>query len=170
MKYKFVIAVGSNIDSPEGLSPIKNCNNAIKELSKFNINIVQKSSWYLSEPIPKSTQPKFYNLVLLCCANHGVDKILKIIQIVEQKFGRIRIFKNMPRCIDIDIISFNKNVKNSLLLTIPHPRMHLRKFVLLPLFEIDSNWLHPLLKKNINFFLKKVKYQRIKKLKIDWFF
>ena len=167
MKNKFVIAVGSNLNSPEGFSPIKNCNNAVNELSKFNINIIKKSSWYLSEPIPKSTQPKFYNLVLSCCTNHGVEKILKIIQIVEQKFGRIRIFKNMPRCIDIDIISFNKNVKNSLLLIVPHPRMHLRKFVLLPLLEIDSNWLHPLLKKNIKFFLKRVKNQKIKKLKID---
>ena len=167
MKNKFIIAFGSNIKSPEGFSPIKNCNNAINELSKFNINIVQKSSWYLSEPIPKSTQPKFYNSVALCYADHSVDKVLKIIQIVEQKFGRIRIFKNMSRCIDIDIISFNKNVKNSLLLTVPHSRMHLRKFVLLPLQELDSNWLHPLLKKNIKFFLKKVKHQRIKKLKID---
>ena len=167
MKNKFVIAVGSNIDSPEGFNPVKNCNNAINELSKFNINIVQKSSWYLSEPIPKSTQPKFYNLVVSCSTTQDVYKILKIIQIVEQKFGRLRIFENMPRCIDIDIISFNKNVKNSLLLTIPHPRMHLRKFVLLPLLEIDPSWIHPLLKKNINFFLKKVKYQKIIKLKID---
>ena len=167
MKNKFFLAIGSNIESPKGFSPIKNCNNAINELSKFNINMVQKSSWYLSEPIPKSSQPKFYNLVVLCYTNHSVNKVLKIIQIIEQKFGRIRIIKNMPRCIDIDIISFNGIVKNSLLLTIPHPRMHLRKFVLLPLFEIDSSWAHPLLKKNIKFFLKKVKYQRIKKLKID---
>ena len=166
MKNKFVIAIGSNIDSPEGYNPIKNCNKAINELSKFNINIIKKSSWYLSEPIPKSSQPKFYNSVLLCDANYNAQKVLKIIRIVEQKFGRIRVIKNMPRCIDIDIISFNKIVKNSLLLTIPHPRMHLRKFVLLPLFELDSNWLHPLLKKNIKYFLEKVKYQKIKKIKI----
>ena len=167
MKNKIVIAVGSNINSAEGIGPIKNCNNAINELSKFNINIVQKSSWYLSEPIPKSLQPKFYNSVVLCHTNYSADKILKIIQIIEQKFGRIRILKNMPRCIDLDIISFNENVKKSLLLTVPHPRMHLRKFVLLPLFEIDANWVHPLLKKNIKFFLEQVKYQKIKKLKID---
>ena len=167
MKNKFVIAVGSNIKSPEGFEPIKNCNKAINELSRFNINIIQKSSWYVSEPIPKSSQPKFYNSVLLCNANHSANKVLKIIQIIEQKFGRVRVFKNMPRCIDLDIISFNGNIKKSLLLTIPHPRMHQRKFVLLPLFEIDSHWLHPLLKKNINYFLGKVKYQRIKKLKID---
>ena len=167
MKNKFVIAIGSNIDSPEGFNPIKNCNKAINELSKFNINIIQKSSWYLSEPIPKSSQPKFYNSIILCDANYDAQKVLKIIQIVEKKFGRIRVFKNMPRCIDIDIISFNRIVKNSLLLTIPHPRMHLRKFVLLPLFEIVSNWSHPLLKKNIKYFLKKVRFQRIKKLKID---
>ncbi len=167
MKNKFVIAVGSNINSPEGFEPIKNCNKAINELSRFNINIIQKSSWYVSEPLPKSSQPKFYNSVLLCNANHSANKVLKIIQIIEQKFGRVRVFKNMPRCIDLDIISFNGNIKKSLLLTIPHPRMHQRKFVLLPLFEIDSHWLHPLLKKNINYFLEKVKYQRIKKLKID---
>ena len=167
MKNKFVIAVGSNINSPEGFEPIKNCNKAINELSRFNINIIQKSSWYVSEPLPKSSQPKFYNSVLLCNANHSANKVLKIIQIIEQKFGRVRVFKNMPRCIDLDIISFNGDIKKSLLLTIPHPRMHLRKFVLLPLFEIDSHWLHPLLKKNINYFLGKVKCQRIKKLKID---
>ena len=167
MKNKFVIAVGSNINSPEGFEPIKNCNKAINELSRFNINIIKKSSWYVSEPLPKSSQPKFYNSVLLCNANHSANKVLKIIQIIEQKFGRVRVFKNMPRCIDLDIISFNGNIKKSLLLTIPHPRMHQRKFVLLPLFEIDSHWLHPLLKKNINYFLGKVKYQRIKKLKID---
>ena len=165
MKNKFIIAVGSNINSPDGFSPIRNCNSAINELSKFNINIVKKSSWYLSEPIPKKSQPKFYNSVVLGYANHGVDKVLKIIRIVEKKFGRKRIFKNMPRCIDIDIIAFNKNVKNSLLLTVPHPRMHLRKFVLLPLYELETNWVHPLLKKNVKFFLKKVKFQKIKKLK-----
>ena len=167
MKNKFIIAVGSNINSPEGFYPIENCNKAINELSKFNIKITQKSSWYLSEPIPKSSQPKYYNSVFLCNSDHNVNKILKIIQIVEGKFGRIRVVKNMPRCIDLDIISFNGNVKNSLLLKIPHPRMHLRKFVLLPLLEIDSHWLHPLLKKNIQFFLEKVKCQKIKKLKID---
>ncbi len=62
---------------------------------------------------------------------------------------------------------FNRIVKNSLLLTIPHPRMHLRKFVLLPLFEIYPHWSHPLFKKNIKYFLDKVKYQRLKKIKID---
>ena len=139
MKNKFIIAVGSNIKSPEGFEPIKNCNKAINELSKFNIKIIQKSSWYLSEPIPKSSHPKFYNSVLLCNTNHSANKVLKIIQIIEQKFGRVRVLKNMPRCIDLDIISFNGDIKKSLLLTIPHPRMHLRKFVLSPLFEIDSH-------------------------------
>ena len=167
MKNKFIIAVGSNINSPEGFNPIENCKKAINELSKFNIKIIHKSSWYLSEPIPKSSKPKYYNSVILCNSNHNVNKVLKITRIVERKFGRVRVFKNMPRCIDLDIISFNGNVKNSLLLTIPHPRMHLRKFVLLPLCEIDPHWLHPLLKKNVKFFLDKVKCQKIKKLKID---
>ena len=95
------------------------------------------------------------------------EKQLKIIQIIEQKFGRIRIFKNMPRCIDIDIISFNKNVKNSLLLTVPHPRMHLRKFVLYPLSELDKHWCHPVLKKSCTFLISKIKNnQFLKKRKM----
>ena len=167
MRNKFVISVGSNINSPKGIKPINNCNKAINELSRYNINVIQKSSWYLSEAIPKSSQPKFYNSVLLCNTNHSANKVLKIIQIIEQKFGRVRVFKNMARCIDLDIISFNGDIKKSLLLTIPHPRMHLRKFVLLPLFEIQHNWSHPLLKKNIKYLLKKVKNQKIKKLNID---
>ena len=81
----------------------------------------------------------------MCNANYSTNKILKIIQIIEQKFERIRIFKNMPRCIDLDIISFNENVKKSLLLNVSHPRIHLRKFVLLPLFELDANSVHLLL-------------------------
>ena len=147
MKYKFFIAVGSNIDSPEGLSHIKNCNKAISELSNFSIKVIKKSSWYLSDPIPKSLQPKFYNSVLLCNANHNASKILKILQTIEKKYGRVRIFKNMQRCIDLDIISFNGNIKNSSLLTIPHPRMHKRKFVLLPIEEINPKWIHPIYKK-----------------------
>ena len=102
----------------------------------------------------------------MCNANYSTDKILKVIQIIEQKFGRIRIFKNMPRCIDLDIISFNENVKKSLLLNVLYPRVHLRKFVLLQLFELDANSVHPLLKKKIKFLLIHVKFQN-KKLKID---
>ena len=79
MKNKFIIAVGSNINSPEGFEPIKNCNKAINELSKFNIKIIQKSSWYLSEPIPKSSQPKFYNSVLLCNTNHNLTLVSNLL-------------------------------------------------------------------------------------------
>lgn len=165
MKNEIIIGIGANIDSPRGFKPIMNCNNAIKELLKFKIYLIKRSSWYLSEPIPKSTRPKFYNSVIICHTNYSAEKFLKIIQLVEHKLGRLRIFKNMPRCIDIDIISFKQNVKKSLLLTIPHPRMHLRKFVLLPLVELDPKWSHPLFKKNVKFLLSKVKHQKIKRLK-----
>ena len=64
--------------------------------------------------------------------------------------------KNDPRVIDIDIIDFNGLVKISKKISIPHPRTHLRNFVLYPIKEIDPNWSHPILKKNAQFLINKL--------------
>ncbi len=167
MKKKFIIGVGSNINNPDGLEPIETCQMAIKEIENFNISVVKRSSWYISEPMPKSNQPNFYNSAIMCYSKYDAKTILKILQFIEKKYGRIRIFKNMDRCLDLDLITFENNVKKSLMLTLPHPRMHLRKFVLLPFHEIEPNWLHPIFKKKIDFFLNNVKFQKIKKIKMS---
>ena len=70
--------------------------------------------------------------------------------------GRFRSQKNFPRIIDIDIIDFKGFVIKSKNLEIPHPRAHERNFVLYPLKEINKSWIHPSLKKNIDFFIKKL--------------
>ena len=67
---------------------------------------------------------------------------------IEKQLGRKRSLKNAPRVCDIDIIDFRKkNLKKKLIL--PHPRMHKRNFVLIPLFELNKDWKHPVLKENI---------------------
>ena len=65
MKNKLIISIGSNIKNPEGFNPLETCKRAINELEKFNVNIVHKSSWYITDPIPKRSMPKFYNAVLI---------------------------------------------------------------------------------------------------------
>ena len=131
---------------------------------KNNITLISKSDLFISEPVPKSLQPKFYNLVLICKSYHMPYELLKVLQKVESKLGRIRLGKNMKRCLDLDLIDFNNRIKNSLKLVIPHPRMHLRKFVLYPLNMIYPSWCHPMFKKNLYYYLKKIYKQKVIKI------
>ena len=68
-----------------------------------------------------------------------LDTLLQI----ESQFGRERGEKNEARVIDLDLIAYNRLIVNSLKLTLPHPRMHLRKFVIQPICDINKNWIHP---------------------------
>jgi 2-amino-4-hydroxy-6-hydroxymethyldihydropteridine diphosphokinase len=76
--------------------------------------------------------------------------------LIERKLGRIRTKKNDPRIIDIDIIDFNAQIKKNKILTLPHPKCHLRNFVLYPILQIDPNWSHPIFKKNVQFLINKL--------------
>ena len=78
--------------------------------------------------------------------------LIKLCKKIEKNLGRKKTFKNSPRECDIDIIDFsNSNMKSEVIL--PHPRMHIRNFVLFPLFELNRNWTHPIFKKNVDFFI-----------------
>ena len=83
--------------------------------------------------------------------------LFKKIKFIEKKLGRIKTKKNDPRIIDIDIIDFNNEIKNTKRLILPHPKCHLRNFVLYPILQIDPNWSHPILKKNAQFLINKSK-------------
>ena len=85
--------------------------------------------------------------------NNDCPNLFKIIKKIEKKLGRILTKKNDPRIIDIDIIDFRSEVKKTKELILPHPRCHLRNFVLFPILQIDPNWSHPILKKNAQFLI-----------------
>ena len=78
---------------------------------------------------------------------------LKKIKLIEKKLGRIKAKKNDPRIIDIDIIDFKNEIKRTKELILPHPKCHLRNFVLYPILQIDPNWSHPILKKNVQYLI-----------------
>ena len=84
------------------------------------------------------------------------EKLIKIILLIEKKIGRIKTKKNDPRVCDIDIIDFNGIKKASNIIKLPHPRSHSRNFVLYPIKEIDPNWSHPILKKNVDFLINQL--------------
>ena len=163
MKNKnLIISIGANIKNPNGLYPIQTCERAIKAIEDNQIIVIKKSKWYISDPVPKNSQPKFFNCLIVCKTELDSTNVLKILLKIEKDLGRIRLKRKISRCIDLDLIDYSSRVKKSLRLTIPHPRSHLRKFVLLPMIEINPNWKNPIKKRYLFFFYKKISKQMIK--------
>ena len=141
------IGIGSNLFGLKKETPLENCKKALKSLGS-NVQINKVSSWYKSEPIPVSNQPWFVNCVIEIITKRSSMQLLNLLINIEKEFGRKRKKRNEARIIDLDIIDYKKQkiyVKNKLI--VPHPRMHERGFVLLPLREINPLWFHPIKKK-----------------------
>ena len=137
------LGIGSNIGNKK-----RNIELAKLKLVKNNINILKTSSYYESLSWPNSDNPKFLNIVLCIDTYLNPLELISLCKKIEKELGRTKSPKNAPRECDIDIIDFrNKKMKGELIL--PHPRMHNRNFVLLPLFEIDKDWKHPIIKQSI---------------------
>ena len=109
--------------------------------------ILQTSSVYETEPWGDLTQPSFYNQVVVIETAFNPEELMTLLLEIESGMGRKRTIgnRNASRDIDIDILFYENVVMASELLTIPHPRLHLRKFVLQPLVEVAPNLMHPLL-------------------------
>ena len=140
------LALGSNLGSK-----IKNLELTKYKLSKVGVNIVKTSSFYCTKSWPNPKFPDFINSVLLVKTKLLLPELFKQIKLIEKSIGRSKAPKNYPRICDIDIIDFN-NLSLNLLkenIIVPHPRMHNRNFVLIPLYEINKKWNHPKFKKNI---------------------
>ncbi len=147
--------IGSNLPIEDG-GRETNILKAINHLKKLNLNILKISSFYETPSYPNNSDPKFINLCVKFESNLKAIELLNEIKKIEKKLGRTRIKKNEPRTCDIDIIDFNgKIIKNEELET-PHPRLHLRNFVIYPLKEIEPNWFHPIYNKNIDSFFKEL--------------
>jgi 2-amino-4-hydroxy-6-hydroxymethyldihydropteridine diphosphokinase len=112
--------------------------------------ITASSSLYSTAAWGNTDQADFLNQVLIVETNLPASKLLKSILSIEKKMGRVRTIKNAPRIIDIDILFFNSDVVKLKNLTIPHPEIQNRRFVLTPLAELSANFMHPSLKKSIN--------------------
>ena len=141
-----LVAIGSNLNSKSFGSPEQNCNAAIDMLRKY-FEVTQSSSFYKTEPIPKSEQPWFVNCIVNIKSKISPSRILDTLLEIELQFGRKRNKKNEARVLDLDLIAYNSLIVKSLKLTLPHPRMHLRKFVIQPICDINKNWIHPISKK-----------------------
>ena len=112
-------------------------------------SIQQISPFYATEAWGKTDQPAFLNQALLVETLLGPKELLQVLLAIEAECGRVREEKYGPRLIDIDIIFFNDLVLSSPELTIPHPQMAFRRFVLTPLNAIANKFVHPVLHKTV---------------------
>ena len=140
------LAIGSNLGNK-----INNIEIAKFELEKYKIKILKCSSNYKTESWPDPSKPNYINIIIKIKTTLVPIELLRTCNLIELKMGRVRSKKNAPRTCDIDIIDYNKKVltEKNMRLILPHPRMTKRNFVLLPLFEVDKSWKHPISKINI---------------------
>ena len=171
--FEFYLSLGSNLgDRLLNLSKAINHLSSHKENKEEIIFIEEVSSVYVSSPIPSSEQPNFFNIILKIKSKIEPIDLLDIIKVIELDFGRDLSHKNQPRIIDIDIIFVRYSGNHILIepneyggrLEVPHPRAHLRAFVLMPLLEIDSDIIHPLIHKTIKEIFINLEKQEILKL------
>lgn len=129
------IALGTNIEPREDY-----INKALMTLSKSDrINISNESSIYETTPVGLADQADFLNMVVEIHTSLSPVELLDVCQSIEKELGRKRTIRNGPRTIDLDILVYNQEYRETEHLTLPHPRMHKRAFVLVPLKEIAPN-------------------------------
>ena len=153
------LAIGSNLGNR-----LTNIEKAKSLLLENNIDFISVSNYYETPSWPDPKKPKFINIVLKITYKNDPDDLLNLCKIIETQLGRKKSSKNSPRVCDIDIIDFDGLVTNDKL-NLPHPRMHKRNFVLLPLFEIKKDWVHPIKKTNIKKLILSLSKKDIRSIK-----
>lgn len=133
------IALGSNLDDPARYMDI-----GLRELAALpQTRVVRKSSLYRSAPVGYLDQPDFVNAVAQIETGLKPRELLAALLAIEHRHGRVRDFPNAPRTLDLDIALYGDLALHEHGLTIPHPRMHERAFVIVPLAEIAPDALIP---------------------------
>jgi len=140
-----LIGIGGNLASKRFGPPIDTLPAALATLQTNGIEVVARSAWYLTEPVPPSKQPWFVNAVAALATDLSAADLLTMLQMVEAEFGRVRGDINAARVLDLDLLDYRGQVTKNPSLVLPHPRLHCRRFVLQPLAEVAPTWRHPLL-------------------------
>ena len=139
------ISVGSNIG--DGVS---NCTNAVRALSeREGIGHLKSSSLYFTEPYGDIEQEWFINSVVKIETNLSPLELLYLLHEIEGSFGRKREISGGPRTVDMDLLFYDNLIMRDRGITLPHPHLHARAFVLTPFIEIEPHFIHPVLKRSV---------------------
>lgn len=141
---KFYLSLGSNLGEREN-----NLTRAMEELEKRKVKILHRSSIYETEPVEIREQAWFLNCAIEVETDLPPQEFMNALLEIELLLGRRREAKYGPRTIDLDILLQGDTIVNTPQLTIPHPKMAERRFVLIPLAEIAPQAIHPVLHRSI---------------------
>jgi 2-amino-4-hydroxy-6-hydroxymethyldihydropteridine diphosphokinase len=135
------IGIGSNLGDKR-----RYCNQAVERIKRLpNSELLKKSNWYMTEPVGVDGQDWYMNGAVSLATETPARDLLNHLLTIEKKMGRVRNRRWDPRTIDLDLLMYGQDIIEEDFLKVPHPLMHLRRFVLVPLVQIAPDLLHPVL-------------------------
>jgi 2-amino-4-hydroxy-6-hydroxymethyldihydropteridine diphosphokinase len=137
-----LIALGSNLSSAAG-SPLATCRAALAALPSRGVQVLKISRWYETTPVPASDQPNFVNGVAAVATERSPAGLLDALHAIEREFARERSMVNAARTLDLDLLDYHGRMQAEGAPLLPHPRLHARAFVLVPLHDVAPEWRHP---------------------------
>lgn len=145
------IGLGSNLGDRAG-----NLLLAVRAMLDLGIEVIRLSRIYETEPFETFQQPAFLNMVaeVRCSSSTTPEGLMQQLLTIEQSLGRRRDVSKGPRTIDLDLLLCGNQICNSELLTLPHPQMHRRRFVITPLAELAPELVHPVFNQSISTLLE----------------
>jgi 2-amino-4-hydroxy-6-hydroxymethyldihydropteridine diphosphokinase len=157
------VAIGANLFNTAGESPLQICERAVRDVAALpGLHGAVRSRWFSSAPIPDSEQPRYINGILHLKGENLPLTLLSALQAIEERAGRLRGEQNAARTLDLDIIDMGGMLRDLPDPILPHPRAHLRAFVLMPLRDVAPGWVHPRLEESVESLLAKLPAQDIR--------
>jgi 2-amino-4-hydroxy-6-hydroxymethyldihydropteridine diphosphokinase len=144
------VAIGANLPAPDGTPPIATCRAAAVALDALpGLRLRGLSRWYRTAPLPLSGQPDYVNGVAHLVGAIEPEVLLAALQALEARAGRVRGLPDAARTLDLDIVAMGGLAREAPDPVLPHPRAHLRRFVLMPLADVAPRWVHPVLGRTV---------------------